>query len=178
MSDVPLQLIVAVFEHEQGAEEALKQLKAEKKTLGIQGAVAMIKDATGNKISYKEVGLTPAKGILGGAVLGITLGILSGGVGLVLGAAGAAIGNVVGRKKQDSLYSSGQINHISTALQPGTSAVLAAVDSTHSADVEQALAALGGDILAADISTDVAHQLEEHQDQAYTNLLEELQKHQ
>ena len=178
MSDVPLQLIVAAFNSEQDAENALKQLKAEKKTLGIQGAVAMIKDATGNKISYKEVGLTPAKGILGGAVLGVTLGILSGGAGLVLGAAGAAIGNMVGRTKQDSLYSSGQINHISTALQPGTSAVLAAVDSAHSADVEQELAALAGDILAVDISTAVARQLEEHHDQAYTNLIEELEKHQ
>lgn len=177
MSDVPLQLIVAAFNDEDGAEAALNQLKAEKKTLGIQGAVAMIKDATGNQISYKEVGLTPAKGILGGAVLGVTLGILSGGVGLVLGAAGAAIGNVVGRTKQDSLYSSGQINHVSAALQPGTSAVLAAVDSAHGADVEQELAALGGDILAADISTDVVHQLEEYQDLAYTNLIEELQKH-
>ncbi len=178
MSDVPLQLIVAAFDNEPDAENALKQLKADKKTLGIQGAVAMVKDATGNKISYKDVGLTPAKGILGGAVLGVTLGILSGGAGLVLGAAGAAIGNVAGRKKQDSLYSSGQINHISTALQPGSSAVLAAVDSAHSAEVEQALAALDGDILTADISTDVASQLEEQQDQAYNNLIEELQKHQ
>ena len=177
MSDIPIQLIVAAFKDEDGAEAALKQLKAENKTLGIQGAVAMIKDATGNKISYKDVGLTPAKGILGGAVLGITLGILSGGVGLVLGAAGAAIGNVVGRTRQDSLYSSGQINHISTALPAGSSALLAAVDSTHGADVEQELAALGGDILAANISADVARQLEEQQDLAYTNLLEELQKH-
>jgi uncharacterized membrane protein len=175
MSDVPLQLIVAAFDDEDSAEKALRQLKAERKLLGIQGAVVMVKDATGNKISYKDVGLTPAKGVLGGAVLGATLGILSGGVGLVLGVAGAAIGNVVGKIKQDSLYSSGQINQIATSLKPSTSAILAAVEAKHGPELEQELEALGADILTADISADIARQLEAHHDAAYSALVKELE---
>ena len=64
MSDVSLQLIVAMFESEQSTEAgvtALKQLKKEKKA-GLHGAILINKDASGQQVHYKDIGLTPGKG--------------------------------------------------------------------------------------------------------------------
>src|SRR5688500_7861074 len=104
MSDPTVQGILADFNEEYSAEKVLKQLKSEKKgeLPKLQAAVAMAKNASGDKFHYKEVGLTPGKGALGGVILGATLGIATGGAGLVLGAAGALLGGLVGRKKQES----------------------------------------------------------------------------
>src|SRR5262245_52807235 len=101
MNNPTVQVILAVFNDENGAESALKQLKAAKKEkLKIQAAVAMVKDASGSRFHYKEVGLTPGKGALSGVVLGATLGIMTGGATVILGAAGALLGGLIGRKKQ------------------------------------------------------------------------------
>ncbi len=176
MSDVSGTLVIAAFSDKEGAEAALSQLKAANKgeTMGIQAALAMYKDATGKKISYKEVGLTPGKGALGGVILGATVGILSGGTGLVLGAAGALFGGLMGRKKQESRFSADRINQVATSLEPGSSAIVAVVDPEFVAPYEQELAGLGADVFAVDISADIAKQLEEHRDAVYDALLREL----
>ena len=71
MSERSLQLLVAAFDGETAAEEALKTLKEaqDEKLVGIQAAVAMRKDDEG-QIHFKDVGLTPAKGAVGGIALG------------------------------------------------------------------------------------------------------------
>jgi uncharacterized membrane protein len=175
MSDESVQLIIAAFNDESGAEEALKQLKASKKKLtGIQAALAMHKDATGKKMHYKEVGMTPGKGALGGVILGATLGILSGGTGLVLGAAGALLGSLVGEKKQEGRFSADRINQVAASLPPGSSAIGAVVEDHSVAELEKELAALGADLLIIPISANIAEQLKEHRDAAYAALTREL----
>ncbi len=175
MSDVSVQLVIAAFGEAHGAEEALKQLQADKeKVQGIQAAVAMVKDATGKKISYKEVGMTPGKGALGGVILGATLGILTGGAGIVLGAAGALIGSLVGRKKRESRFPSDRINQVAASLAPDSSAVVAVIEAEWVNKLEQELEALGADVMTVPISADVAKQLEAHQDAAYSALTSEL----
>jgi uncharacterized membrane protein len=178
MSDVPVQLVVAAFDDDKGANEALRQLKEFKKEklIGIQGAVLMVKDATGQKIQYKEVGLTPAKGALGGVVLGAALGILTGGAGIILGAGGALLGGLVGRKKQDSRFASDRINQVASSLKPGASALVAVVEHKWVADLEKELEEMGGDLLTAPISSDIARELEEHHEVAYSVLLNELKQ--
>lgn len=176
MSDELPKLIIAAFSNETGAEEALRQIKESKKvkSIGIQAAIAMHKDASGKKMYYKEMGLTPAKGALGGVILGATLGILSGGIGVILGGAGALLGGLMGRKKQESRFSADRINQVAASLAPGSSAVVAVVDSTLVAEFEMELGDLGADLLTVDISADLAEQLKEHQDAAYAALLNEL----
>ncbi len=117
MSDIPVQLIVAMFDDEQGAEAGLTALKQtdKEKTVGLQGAILIAKDATGQKMHYKDVGLTPGKGALGGVLLGAAVGILTGGTGLVLGAAGALLGGLVGRKKQEKRFSADQLNQVAAS---------------------------------------------------------------
>ncbi len=176
MSEVPVQLIVAAFDDENGAEDALKALKAAKKEklIGIQGAVVMYKDASGKKIHYKEVGLTPGKGALGGAVLGAALGVITGGATIALGAAGTLIGGLVGRKKQSSRFSSDRINQVAAALKPGSSAIVAVIEHKWVTELEKALEELGADLLTAAISADIAQQIEAHRDVAYSALVSDL----
>jgi uncharacterized membrane protein len=173
MSDPTVQVVLAVFNEEDSAETVLKQLK-KGEAPKLQAAVAMAKDASGNKFHYKEVGLTPGKGALGGVILGATLGIATGGAGLVLGAAGALLGSLVGRKKQESRLPAERINQVVSSLPPGSSAILAVVADQDAAAIEKALANRGADVLTVPITADIAEQLMEHKDAAQAVLQQEL----
>ena len=99
MSQAPVQLIVAAFNDEKEAELALKELKRAKKEklIGINAAAIIRRDQK-NKMHIKEVGeLTTGQGAVGGAILGVALGIITGGAGLLLGAVGALVGGIIGK---------------------------------------------------------------------------------
>ncbi len=176
MSDIPVQLIIAAFDDEESVAEALTMLQAanREKSSGLQGVVMMHKEADGHKIHYKEVGLTPGKGALAGVVLGATVGILTGGAGLVLGAAGATLGGLMGRKRQESRLSATSINQVAATLKPGASAIMAVVEPEGVAALEKKLEDLGADVLIADISADIVQQLAQHREAAYSTLVNEL----
>jgi uncharacterized membrane protein len=175
MVDTSVQLLVAAFDTETGAEEALKELEAAKGSVveAIQAAVALRKDQDG-QIRFKDVGLTPAKGALSGVVLGAVVGVLTGGTGLALGALGALVGGIVGRKKRDGLFPPGPINKLAAALAPGSSAIVVVRESGGAAELETELEALGADILTADIPADVVGELVGNHDAAYSTLEGEL----
>jgi uncharacterized membrane protein len=171
VNEAPIELIVAAFQDEQGADQALKDLKAAKKEhlIGIQAAVALRKDEKG-KIHTKDAGLTPGKGAAGGAVLGAVVGILTGGIGLALGAAGALAGSLVGKARRDSRYSVQRVEQIADALTPGSSAILAVIEHKWVAELEQELDEMGADVLTAAISADIAQQLAAGRDVSYSAL--------
>jgi uncharacterized membrane protein len=175
MSESSVQLLVAAFDQEAGAEEALKTLKESKDEalVGIQAAVVMRKDQEG-QIDFKDVGLTPARGALAGVLLGAVVGVLTGGTGLALGALGALVGGLVGRKKRDSRFPADRINKLAAALAPGSSAIVLVMEPGRSAVLEVELDALGADIMTADVPADVAQQLEGHHEAAYSALESEL----
>jgi uncharacterized membrane protein len=172
---VPLHLIVAAFGDEAGAEDALKKLQdsRDEKMVGIQAAVALYKDEEG-QIHFKDVGLTPGKGAAGGVVLGAVVGILTGGSGLALGALGALVGGLVGRKKRDSRFSADRINQVAASLEPSSSAAVIVMEPGWVTVLEEELALLGGDLLTADIPADVAQKLDTNQDAAYEALIGQL----
>lgn len=171
MSEPEIELIVGAFPDESGAAPALEQLKAARKTKDIQltGALLVRKGADGS-VTYEEAGLTPGKGALGGIVLGAAVGILTGGIGLVLGTLGGVIGGLLGRKRSGSQYTRDQIYHLLTALQPGSSAVLAVTDPADAAAVETRLQTLGAEVFTARVPAEMAAQLHEYGEEAYRNL--------
>ena len=175
MSEAQVRLLVAAFEGEQAAEEALKALREsrEDQLIGIQAAVAMRNDELG-RIRFRDVGMTPGKGALGGVVLGAVVGILTGGTGLALGAVGAVAGGLVGKKKRDSRFSTDQVNQVASSLSPGSSALVIVMEPGWVVVLEKELEALGADVLTTDISADVAHQLEQSHEVAYSTLASEL----
>jgi uncharacterized membrane protein len=177
MNEASMHLLIAAFDEESSAEQELNSLKAsgEEKLAGIQAAVAMRKDEHG-QLHFKDVGLTPGKGALGGVALGAVIGILTGGTGLALSALGALVGGVVGRRKRDSRFSADRLNQVAASLEPGSSAiVIVAEPGPHGALIEE-LELLGGDVLTVDIGADVATQLEAHQEAAYAALIGQLQR--
>jgi uncharacterized membrane protein len=175
MSETAMHLIVAVFDSEAGAEEALETVKEsrDEELVGIQAAVALHKDEQ-DQIHFKDVGLTPAKGAAGGVVLGAVIGVLTGGTGLALGAVGALIGGLVGKKKRDSRFSADRINQVAASLAPGSSAIIIVMEPGWVVVVQEELALLGADVLTADIPADLDQYLDAAQEAAFAALLSQV----
>lgn len=175
MSDASLQLLIAVFDEETAAEEALRTLKEsqDEKLAGIQAAVAMHKDQEG-QIHFKDVGLTPGKGAVGGVALGVVVGVLTGGTGLALGALGALVGGLVGKKKRDSRFSAERINQIAASLAPGSSAVVVAMEPGWVVVLEKELELLGADVLKVEIPAELVQQLEANDEAAQAILADQV----
>ena len=174
MSDVPVQLIVAAFQNEDEAKEALKALKQAKKEglIKIDDAAVLRKDEKG-KIHIKE---THDMGGGKGAVLGGVGGAM---VGLIAGAAlagpvvvGTLIGGLVA-KLRDSGFSNERLETLGESLEPGTSAIVAVVEHEWMAKVEEALAETEVDLITAEISADIAEQLEAGHKIAYSAISSE-----
>jgi uncharacterized membrane protein len=177
MNETALHLIIAAFGQEVGAEAALKSLKEtrDEELVGIQAAVALRKDEQG-QIHFKDVGLTPGKGALSGVVLGAVVGVLTGGTGLALGAIGALVGGLVGRKKQDSRFPADGLNQIAASLEPGSSAIVMVMEPGWVVVVTEELELLGADVLTADIPADVAAQLKDHGEAAHAALVSQIKR--
>lgn len=173
MSEATVQVMVAIFMDESAAKTALDAVRQLKH--GLQGAILVVKDESAKKIHYKDVGLTPGKGATGGALLGATVGILTGGAGLVLGAAGAALGGLIGKKKQDSRFNANQLNQVATSIKPGEAAVVAVVESDGADAVIAVLEQYQADWLITDVSADLARQLQERREAAHSLLAKKLQ---
>ena len=175
MSDKPVQFVIAIFESEAGAEETLGVLKADKKEAltGVQAAVAMYKDAD-SRVHYKDVGLTPAKGAAAGVILGAVVGIVTGGAGLALGALGAVLGGVVGKRKREGGITSEQVNQVVAAIQPGSSALLIVIEEEAATAFEATLGEAGAHTFTVDISADLAAKLDPHGEAAHNALMEQL----
>jgi uncharacterized membrane protein len=171
MSDVPVQLIVAAFQDEGAAKEALKALKALKKEklIGIQNAAVLRKDEKG-KIHIKETAdMGGGKGSVIGGVAGAAIGIIAGPALVVPAAVGALVGGL-SAKLRDSGFSDKRLKTLGEGLKPGTSAIVAVVEHKWVEQVEAALSEAGADAVTASLQADIAAQLEAGHDVAYTAL--------
>ena len=169
MSNVPVQLIVAAFQTENGAEEALKQLKAAKKEhlIKIENAAVIRKDGQG-KIHISETrDMKGGKGAAIGGVTGAALGILTGGATLAIAGATALIGGLAA-KLRDSGFKDDRLRQLGASLRPGTSAIVAVIDHIWVAELENELRQAGADVVTEAIAADVAAQLEAGEEVAYT----------
>jgi len=170
MNDVPIQVIVAAFQEEETAGEALKALKEAKKErlIGIQDAAVIRRDED-NKLHIKETAdMGGGKGAAIGGVLGGVIGLIGGPAGVVLGgAAGAAVGGVTA-KLFDAGIPDERLEEIGSALKPGTSAIIAIIEHKWVAEVEQELAEAGADVLTEALRDDIAEQLAEGKEVMYS----------
>jgi uncharacterized membrane protein len=171
MSDVPVQVLIAAFSEEKAADAALSELKAAKWAglIGIQNAAVLRRDSK-DKLHIKELkDWGGGKGAAFGGALGAVLGVLTGPGILVAGAAGALIGGLAA-KLRDSGFSNRRLNTIGESLQPGTSAIVAVIEHKWVADLENAMAEAGAEVMTETIAADVAAQLEAGREVAYTAL--------
>lgn len=171
MSDVPVQLIVAAFNDEKSAGETLKQLKAAKRErlIGIVNAAVLVKDEKG-KLHIKEIAdMGGGKGAALGGVAGAAIGVIAGPALLVPAAVGALVGGLAA-KLRDSGFSNERLKTLGEGLKPGSSAIVAVVEHKWVAQVEEAMREAGVDLIVAELSGDIAGQLEAGHQVAYTAL--------
>jgi uncharacterized membrane protein len=169
MSDNPVEVIVAAFQDEKAAKSALNELKQASRDglIKIENAAVLRKDEKG-KLHIKE---TQDMGGGKGAALG---GVGGAAIGLIAGAALAApvvVGALVGglyAKLRDSGFSNERLESMGEGLKPGTSAIIAVVEHTWVAKVEEALAEAQADVVTAEIQADIADQLEAGHEVAYS----------
>ena len=168
MSEVPVQLVIAAFQDEKGADAALKDLKLAKwqGVIGIQDAAVIRRDKK-DKLHVKETGdWGGGKGAVVGGILGGAIGLLAGPV-VLIGAAGALIGGLAA-KMRDSGFSNERLDTVGGALKPGTSAIVAVIEHKWVAEYEKMVAEAGADVMTQAISEDIAAQLEAGGEVAYT----------
>jgi uncharacterized membrane protein len=161
MADVPVELVVAAFTDEQAASRVLEELKAAKqeKLIGIRDA-AVIQRGTDDKVHIRETGdMRGGKGAVIGGIVGAAIGLVLPPAVLVTGAAGAAIGGLAARLR-DSGFPDARLRAIGDALKPGTSALVAVIEHTWVAELEDELARQGAQLVTEEITTDIAEQLE------------------
>jgi len=170
MSDVPVQVVVAAFKDEASASEALKALKQARNEglIKIVDAAVLRKDADG-KLHIKETAdMGGGKGAVIGGVLGGVVGVLAGPIGwAALG--GAVIGGLAA-KMHDGGFKDERLKKLGEGLGPGNSAIVAVVELTWVKQVEKAMADAGADAVTAEISADIAQQLQAGGEVAYTAL--------
>ena len=174
MSDVPVQVVVAAFQEESAAKEALKALKQLKKEklIGIQNAAVLRKDEKG-KIHIKETAdMGGGKGSVIGGVAGAAIGLIAGPALVVPAAVGALVGGLTA-KLRDSGFSNKRLETVAEGLQPGTSAIIAVVEHKWVAQLEREMEQAGADLITAQLQADIATQLEAGHEVAYTAISSE-----
>jgi len=147
-----IQFIMATFQDEASAKAELGKLKAARKEglSGLHAAAEVQKEASG-KVRTKELAeFTAGEGAIGGAILGVVLTAVTGGVALLVGAAFAAIGGLIG-KISDTGIPNKELAALGKKLEPGTSAVVAVVDAQWVDAVSEMLKTAGGDVQSIDV---------------------------
>jgi uncharacterized membrane protein len=171
VSEVPVQVVIAAFQEEKGADEVLGQLKQAKWAglIGIQNAAVIRRDQK-NKLHIKELkDWGGGKGAAFGGALGAVVGVLAGPGILVVGAAGALIGGLAA-KLRDSGFSDARLEAVGDSLQPGTSAIVAVIEHKWVAELEKEMQEAEADVFTMAVAADVAEQLQAGREVAFTAL--------
>jgi uncharacterized membrane protein/sporulation protein YlmC with PRC-barrel domain len=155
-----LELIVAVYDHPEKANESLKSLK-DKAGKMIRSAAIITKDEDG-KTHFAETNDVDAKhGRVFGALSGGLIGLVGGPVGVIVGAlAGAVTGGIVA-KHVDMGFSDEFLRKLQGLLQPGSSGLLVLVESQHASDFNEMLGETTNIVLRHSLADEIVERLSE-----------------
>ena len=163
MEQVAVKLIVANYEEEDAAGEALKKLKDIEvhSDLRFLDAAVIHRDDK-NKIHIKETSDPGGgKGAAAGGTIGALIGVLAGPPGIVIGGAvGALVGGVTA-KSIDSGIPNDRLEQLGEALSPGTSAVAVISEAAFVDMVARQLEKTGGSVSTTHMRADIPDQLAE-----------------
>jgi uncharacterized membrane protein len=167
----PTEVILAAFNDEQGAQDALERLKEAQKLdlIDIENSAILRRDQQG-KLHIKEAkDMGGGRGAVIGGVVGAVAGVLFGPLVLAT-AGGAAIGGLAA-KLRDSGFNDQRLKQVGAHLQPGTSAILAVIEHTWVTEMETELRKAGADVVTEEIGADIANQLKQGKAVAYTAMV-------
>jgi uncharacterized membrane protein len=171
VSEVPVELIVAAFDDEKAAREALQLLRQAKRErlIGIQNAAVLRKDAKGKLHIRETADLSGGQGAVLGGVTGAAIGLIAGPLLVVPAAVGALIGGLVA-KLRDAGFSDARLKELGEGLKPESSAIIAVVEHRWVQEVQRAMEEAGADLMTEALRADIASQLEAGHDVAYSAL--------
>ncbi len=160
-SDVPVEVLIAAFKDENGAENALHELKDAKKEglIGIKNAAVLWKDDSG-KLHFKETAdMRGGKGLVVGGVIGGVVGLIFPPSILASAVVGVAVGGL-SAKLRDSGFSDKRLREVGDGLRPGTSALIAVIEDVWVREVEEQVRQYATDVVTEVVRADIAAQLE------------------
>jgi uncharacterized membrane protein len=160
MANAPVDVIVAGFADEQGASDALSDLKMARDAdmIKIKDAAVLRKEMDGKLHVHEAIDKGMGKGAVLGGIAGAVVGLIAGPVGwLTLG--GAAVGGLAMRLRESG-FTDRRLHDIGERIQPGSSALIAVVEEEWVREVERRLRDAAADLVTEEIATDVADQLE------------------
>lgn len=170
---VPVQLIVAAFQSEDGARDAWRQLKAAKwGGLISVDHLAIVRRTTKDKVKIRESGDPGGgRGAVVGTVVGGLLGAIAGPIGAVVvgGATGALVGGLTA-KYYDSGIPNQSLEKIGQALTPGTSAIVAVIEHKWVKALEKDFQEVGATVITETLSVDISRQLSQSEETAFTTI--------
>lgn len=174
MADAPVQLIVAAFQDAKSADAALATLKdaAKKNVIKVKNAAVLKKDSKGKIKITETADMGGGKGAAIGGVAGGAIGLIAGPALLVPMGVGALVGGLVA-KFRDTGFNDTRLKKLGESLKPGSSAIVAVVEHKWVSEMEKELKKQGADVLTEALGEDIAAQLEEGHDVAYTALAAE-----
>jgi uncharacterized membrane protein len=177
MNESQYEIVLVVFEDEQTAAKAYKDLhQAEKdKKVDLENVVLIHKEADG-KIEVKEAAEKIAGEAGIGALVGGALGLLAGPVGVItLGAIGAALGGL-SAKLDDVGFDDTRLEKLGESLEPGKSAILAVLESKYTEKLEQEFNNRGARVAIEELPSDFKQILEDGGSFAYRIAEDEAQE--
>jgi uncharacterized membrane protein len=146
-----MQIIVANFNSENGAKDALKAVKHEKVN---RGDVAILSKNEKGKIRVKETDdWGGGKGAVAGAVVGSFIP--------VVGTIGGAIIGGVAAKLRDGGFPNDTLKDMAESLEPDHSMYVMLTDSGSVEAVESILVGAGGQLVSHPVSADLAGELDD-----------------
>jgi uncharacterized membrane protein len=174
MSEVPVELIIAAFQDEKMAKQALNALKEaqRQKLIKINNAAVLRKDEKGRLHIKETADMGGGKGAAIGGVAGAAIGLIAGPALLVPAAVGALVGGM-SAKLRDSGFSDARLKALGARLTPGSSAIVAVVEHTWVDQVKKAMAEAGANLFTEEIGADISAQLEAGHEVAYTAIASE-----
>jgi uncharacterized membrane protein len=174
MSEVPVQLIVAAFQDEKMAKQALNALKEaqREKLIKIDSAAVLRKDEKGRLHIKETADMGGGKGAALGGVAGAAIGLIAGPALLVPVAVGALVGGL-SAKMRDSGFSDARLKALGARLTPGSSAIVAVVEHKWVDEVKRVMAEARADLFTEAIGADISAQLEAGHEVAYTAIASE-----
>ncbi len=167
MSDRPIQIIVAAFNHPDAAGAVMADLKEGKREglIGIIDAAVVVKNTKG-KLKITDAKRRSRKGLVTGGVVGGLIGLVLAPPVTAIAAGGGVIGALVGKLRSAPLKA--EMKDLGEALQPNTSAIIAIIEHTWVEKLEAALMDAGAQLIRDAIKADIAEQLEAGGNVLYT----------
>jgi uncharacterized membrane protein len=160
MTDVPVQVVVAVFKDEATAGEALRELEMARKQgeVDFEDAAVVKKDQDGKLRIQQTTDVSTGRGAAIGGVIGGVLGLIGGPAGVViLGSAGAAIGGLAARG--DAGFKDERLEKLGEDLDPGSSVIVAVVAHVWVTEIEKQLVKSAVNVTTHDMDEDMAERM-------------------